>query len=188
MTYVNVKFRHLKQILLRFFFYFKIWILKRIIDTTDIDKNTYHELHDYNNVSWRNLLNIVGWNESETRPCPAADKSSALEITYCIKKRARVAHASFCREVAQGTSPMAPQYAPSLRSRLAPLLLLLQTGFIVIYAFYVEIEKHSFNTDFTSNFYASKDGGWWWLWEGGWCGLKRILFLSFGDAFKENWV
>lgn len=38
-------------------------------------------------------------------------------------------------------SPMAPQYAPSLRSRLAPLLLFLQIGFIVIYAFYIEIES-----------------------------------------------
>ncbi|XP_049917825.1 rh blood group, D antigen [Epinephelus moara] len=37
---------------------------------------------------------------------------------------------------------MAPQYAPSLRSRLAPLLLFLQTGFIVIYAFCTEIESN----------------------------------------------
>ncbi|XP_029316808.1 rh blood group, D antigen [Cottoperca gobio] len=37
---------------------------------------------------------------------------------------------------------MAPQYAPSLRSRLAPLLLFLQIGFIVIYAFYIEIESN----------------------------------------------
>ncbi|KAM4625425.1 rh blood group, D antigen [Polymixia lowei] len=37
---------------------------------------------------------------------------------------------------------MAPQYAPSLRSRLAPLLFVLQTGFIVIYAFCVEIEQN----------------------------------------------
>uniref|UniRef100_A0A3Q4MLH0 Rh blood group, D antigen n=1 Tax=Neolamprologus brichardi TaxID=32507 RepID=A0A3Q4MLH0_NEOBR len=35
---------------------------------------------------------------------------------------------------------MPPQYAPSLRSRLAPLLLFLQTGFIIIFAFYTEIE------------------------------------------------
>ena len=35
---------------------------------------------------------------------------------------------------------MAPQYAPSQRSRLAPLLLFLQTGFIVVYAFYAELE------------------------------------------------
>ncbi|KAL6105757.1 rhce [Pungitius sinensis] len=34
---------------------------------------------------------------------------------------------------------MAPQYAPSLRSRLAPLLLFLQVGFVVIFAFCVEI-------------------------------------------------
>ncbi|XP_076604473.1 rh blood group, D antigen [Chaetodon auriga] len=37
---------------------------------------------------------------------------------------------------------MAPLYAPSLRSRLAPLLLFLQIGFIVIFAFYTEIESH----------------------------------------------
>ncbi|XP_051251903.1 rh blood group, D antigen [Dicentrarchus labrax] len=37
---------------------------------------------------------------------------------------------------------MAPQYAPSLRSRLAPLLLFLQIGFIVIYAFYTEIDSN----------------------------------------------
>lgn len=37
---------------------------------------------------------------------------------------------------------MAPQYAPSLRFRLAPLLLFLQTGFIVIYAFCTEIESN----------------------------------------------
>ncbi|XP_071755452.2 rh blood group, D antigen [Centroberyx gerrardi] len=37
---------------------------------------------------------------------------------------------------------MAPQYAPSLRSRLAPLLFFLQTGFIVIFAFYVELEQN----------------------------------------------
>ncbi|XP_018553295.1 rh blood group, D antigen isoform X1 [Lates calcarifer] len=36
---------------------------------------------------------------------------------------------------------MAPRYAPSLRSRLAPLLLFLQLGFIVIYAFYTEIQS-----------------------------------------------
>ncbi|XP_068436023.1 rh blood group, D antigen [Clinocottus analis] len=34
---------------------------------------------------------------------------------------------------------MAPWYAPSLRSRLPPLLLFLQIGFIVIYAVYIEI-------------------------------------------------
>ncbi|KAG8013558.1 Ammonium transporter Rh type C [Nibea albiflora] len=37
---------------------------------------------------------------------------------------------------------MAPQYAPSLRSRLAPLLLFLQTGFIVIFALYTEIDSN----------------------------------------------
>uniref|UniRef100_A0A3Q3VVS0 Ammonium transporter AmtB-like domain-containing protein n=1 Tax=Mola mola TaxID=94237 RepID=A0A3Q3VVS0_MOLML len=38
---------------------------------------------------------------------------------------------------------MAPRYAPSLRSRLAPLLLFLQIGFIVIYAFCIKIESNS---------------------------------------------
>ncbi|TKS86368.1 C Rhesus blood group family type [Collichthys lucidus] len=38
---------------------------------------------------------------------------------------------------------MAPQYAPSLRSRLAPLLLFLQTGFIVIFALYIEIDSYA---------------------------------------------
>ncbi|XP_059209945.1 rh blood group, D antigen [Centropristis striata] len=37
---------------------------------------------------------------------------------------------------------MAPQYAPSLRSRLAPLLVFLQTGFIIVFAFYIEIESN----------------------------------------------
>lgn len=60
-------------------------------------------------------------------------------------------HASVGRS---GTSPMAPQYAPSLRSRLAPLLLILQIGLIVIYAFYTEIETNSNIGGITfSNFY-----------------------------------
>ncbi|KAF0044585.1 hypothetical protein F2P81_003743 [Scophthalmus maximus] len=37
---------------------------------------------------------------------------------------------------------MAPRYAPSLRSRLVPLLLLLQLGFIAIYAFWTEIQSN----------------------------------------------
>ncbi|KAM3871488.1 rh blood group, D antigen [Diretmus argenteus] len=37
---------------------------------------------------------------------------------------------------------MAPQYAPSLRSLLPPLIFFLQAGFIVIYAFYVELEQN----------------------------------------------
>ncbi|KAM8914717.1 rh blood group, D antigen [Spinachia spinachia] len=36
---------------------------------------------------------------------------------------------------------MAPQYAPSLQCRLPPLLLFLQIGFVVIFAFYIEIES-----------------------------------------------
>ncbi|XP_067469673.1 rh blood group, D antigen [Thunnus thynnus] len=49
---------------------------------------------------------------------------------------------------------MAPRYAPSLRSRLAPFLLFLQIGFIVIYAFCTEIENNVQKDRTTfSNFY-----------------------------------
>lgn len=83
-----------------------------------------------------------------------------IKAQSCAQKKAPWPHMRHFAEKLrrEGKSPMAPHYAPSLRSRLAPLLLLLQTGFIVIYAFYVEIETRSFKTDFTSNFYASKDG------------------------------
>ncbi|XP_028294584.1 rh blood group, D antigen [Gouania willdenowi] len=37
---------------------------------------------------------------------------------------------------------MAPQYAPSLRSRLGPLLFVLQTGFILIFAFCAEVDSN----------------------------------------------
>ncbi|XP_056151305.1 rh blood group, D antigen [Lampris incognitus] len=37
---------------------------------------------------------------------------------------------------------MAPKYAPSLRSRLPPLLFVLQTGFIVVYALCVELQPN----------------------------------------------
>uniref|UniRef100_A0A3Q1B121 Ammonium transporter AmtB-like domain-containing protein n=1 Tax=Amphiprion ocellaris TaxID=80972 RepID=A0A3Q1B121_AMPOC len=50
---------------------------------------------------------------------------------------------------------MAPQYAPSLRSRLAPLLLFLQTAFIIIYAFFVEVDSNvKVDGETFSNFYA----------------------------------
>uniref|UniRef100_A0A3B4ZKU3 Ammonium transporter Rh type C-like n=1 Tax=Stegastes partitus TaxID=144197 RepID=A0A3B4ZKU3_9TELE len=49
---------------------------------------------------------------------------------------------------------MAPKYAPSLRSRLAPLLLFLQAGFITIYAFFVEVDSSvKVNEKTFSNFY-----------------------------------
>nr|XP_020464282.1 ammonium transporter Rh type C-like isoform X1 [Monopterus albus] len=48
---------------------------------------------------------------------------------------------------------MAPKYAPSLRSCLAPLLLFLQTGFIVIYAFNFEI-KDKVDGNTLSNFFT----------------------------------
>uniref|UniRef100_A0A3Q4MLF3 Rh blood group, D antigen n=1 Tax=Neolamprologus brichardi TaxID=32507 RepID=A0A3Q4MLF3_NEOBR len=47
---------------------------------------------------------------------------------------------------------MPPQYAPSLRSRLAPLLLFLQTGFIIIFAFYTEIERNGNADDFSKRY------------------------------------
>lgn len=60
---------------------------------------------------------------------------------------------------------MAPQYAPSLRSRLAPLLFVLQTGFIAIYAFYIEIEKNvqtdgnTFNNFYSGELFLRGGGG-----------------------------
>lgn len=66
-------------------------------------------------------------------------------------------HASVGEEVRRGTSPMAPQYAPSLRSRLTPLLLSLQIGFVVVYAFYTEIESNIKEDEETfSNLYAGE--------------------------------
>lgn len=54
-------------------------------------------------------------------------------------------------------SSMAPRYAPSLRSRLPPLLLFLQIGFVAIYAFYVEVESHvKVDGKTFSNFYPGK--------------------------------
>lgn len=50
---------------------------------------------------------------------------------------------------------MAPQYAPSLRSRLAPLLLCLQLGFIVIFALYIEIDTSLGGITF-DNFYPGE--------------------------------
>uniref|UniRef100_A0A8C5FXI7 Rh blood group, D antigen n=1 Tax=Gadus morhua TaxID=8049 RepID=A0A8C5FXI7_GADMO len=46
---------------------------------------------------------------------------------------------------------MAPKYAPNLRSRLAPLLLFLQTGFIVICALYAEFDPYAFMFGNTSS-------------------------------------
>lgn len=44
-------------------------------------------------------------------------------------------------ELTATAQAMAPQYAPSLRSRLAPMLFSLQTGFIVLFSFCTEIEN-----------------------------------------------
>lgn len=59
---------------------------------------------------------------------------------------------------------MAPQYAPSLRSRLPPLLLFLQLGFIVIYAFYIEIDGTlggiTFNTLYPGECWGSGRNSW----------------------------
>lgn len=56
-----------------------------------------------------------------------------------LRQSGRRLHASVGRSE---TYPMAPQYAPNLRPRLVPLLLILQIGLIVIYAFYSEIETN----------------------------------------------
>lgn len=53
---------------------------------------------------------------------------------------------------------MAPRYAPSLRSRLAPLLLFLQLGFIIIYALYIEVDTSLGGITF-NNFYPGECKG-----------------------------
>ncbi|KAM3594634.1 uncharacterized protein V6R79_011242 [Siganus canaliculatus] len=50
---------------------------------------------------------------------------------------------------------MAPRYAPSLRSRLGPLLILLQIGFIVVYAFCTEIDSNVKTDGNFRTFYAA---------------------------------
>ncbi|XP_061699079.1 rh blood group, D antigen [Syngnathoides biaculeatus] len=62
---------------------------------------------------------------------------------------------------------MAPKYAPSLRSRLAPLLLSLQMGFIVVYYFCVEIENNMNGNTFSNVYPVFQD-------------LNVIVFLGFG--------
>ncbi|XP_054651815.1 rh blood group, D antigen [Dunckerocampus dactyliophorus] len=62
---------------------------------------------------------------------------------------------------------MAPQYAPSLRSCLAPLLLFLQIGFIAICYFYVEIENNVNGITFSSLYPVFQD-------------LNVVVFLGFG--------
>ncbi|CAN9502323.1 unnamed protein product [Ophioblennius macclurei] len=63
---------------------------------------------------------------------------------------------------------MAPKYAPSLRSRLAPLLLVLQTGFIVIYALYTEIDSNPTNGKEFRDFYPEFQD------------VNVMVFLGFG--------
>ncbi|XP_075883682.1 rh blood group, D antigen [Nelusetta ayraudi] len=62
---------------------------------------------------------------------------------------------------------MAPQYAPSLRSRLPPLLLFLQLGFIIIYAFYIEIDGTLGGITFNTLYPAFQD-------------VNVIVILGFG--------
>ncbi|KAL3968374.1 immunoglobulin lambda-like polypeptide 1 [Sarotherodon galilaeus] len=62
---------------------------------------------------------------------------------------------------------MPPQYAPSLRSRLAPLLLFLQTGFIIVFAFYTEIERNGNADDFSKCYPEFQD-------------VNVIVILGFG--------
>ncbi|XP_008312652.1 rh blood group, D antigen [Cynoglossus semilaevis] len=67
---------------------------------------------------------------------------------------------------------MAPRYAPSLRSRLAPLLLCLQTSFIVLFCFFTEIQKNSNirGETFSSIYPGFQD-------------VNVMLFLGFGFFF-----
>nr|XP_029135390.1 ammonium transporter Rh type A-like isoform X1 [Labrus bergylta] len=68
-----------------------------------------------------------------------------------------------------GASTMAPWYAPSLRSRLAPLLLFLQMGFIFIYGFCTEVESNVSVDGITfRNFYPNFQD------------VNVIVFLGFG--------
>ncbi|XP_029900449.1 rh blood group, D antigen [Myripristis murdjan] len=64
---------------------------------------------------------------------------------------------------------MAPQYAPSLRSRLAPLLCLLQTAFIVIYALYVELDQNVETSGTTFRIFYSEFQD-----------VNVVVFLGFG--------
>lgn len=82
----------------------------------------------------------VGVGQS-SQTLPAADKNETMSLELRPIQRAGATLASVGRDV-QGTFSMAPQYAPSQRSRLPPLLLFLQIGLIVIYAFYTETESH----------------------------------------------
>ncbi|CAK6968060.1 rh blood group%2C D antigen [Scomber scombrus] len=67
---------------------------------------------------------------------------------------------------------MAPQYAPSLRSRLGPILLFLQIGFIVIFAFYIEIDNEQIDKNKFSNLYPEFQD------------VNVMVFLSFGFLYS----
>ncbi|XP_051942652.1 rh blood group, D antigen isoform X5 [Hippocampus zosterae] len=62
---------------------------------------------------------------------------------------------------------MAPKYAPSLRSRLAPFLLSLQIGFVVVCYFYVEIESNVNGIKFSNLYPVFQD-------------VNVMVFLGFG--------
>lgn len=116
------------------------------------------------------LLQTKGWRDggwgspvlllcldkaNQTCSCPPADNNQSmcwgLRPVQCVS----------WKQSAQGRSPMAPQYAPSLRSRLAPLLLFLQIGLILIYAFYIEIKVNGEVGGMTfRNFYPGEFGRW----------------------------
>lgn len=63
-----------------------------------------------------------------------------------------------CAPKSRHLDEMAPRYAPSLRSRLVPLLLILQLGFVVVYALYIEIDASLGGITF-NNFYPGECRG-----------------------------
>lgn len=77
-----------------------------------------------------------------------SDRQICLGVQQLIKSRAGCAHFQTVveSEPIQKPPPMAPRYAPSLRSRLGPLLLFLLSGFIIS-AFYFEIRDEAIPRD-----------------------------------------
>ncbi|XP_024130055.1 rh blood group, D antigen isoform X2 [Oryzias melastigma] len=77
-----------------------------------------------------------------------SDRQICIGVQQLIKSRAGCAHFQTVveSEPIQKPPPMAPRYAPSLRSRLGPLLLFLLSGFIIS-AFYFEIRDEAIPRD-----------------------------------------
>lgn len=75
-----------------------------------------------------------GWHFWETPPCLL----HARDLTYSSSSLAGVDY----RHSESVTVIMAPQYAPSLRSRFPLVAFLLETVFILLFVFFVKIEQH----------------------------------------------